>query len=290
MRKFSKIIISALKEDRTAADITTISLIAEGKIVRAELIAKSDGIICGLELFGEVFKSIDKRCTVRAAAKDGQKIKKGKVVLGIRGPARAILSGERTALNFIQHLSGIATLTSKFVSETRGTQAKIYDTRKTLPGLRELEKYAVRCGGGHNHRMHLADMALIKDNHLKFVESIAEAVNKIRQKRSGIKIEVECENLRQVREAVGSNADILMLDNMDTRTLNKAISLIKNNDRAKKRPEIEISGGVYLGNVRKFAKLGVDRISVGALTHSAPALDLSLEIEENYGTIKHSVK
>lgn len=278
MREFNKIIISALKEDRVGADITTTSLIDNAKIVRAKLIAKADGVICGLDLFGEVFKSIDKRCVVRAAVKDGQKISRGRAVLEIKGHARAILSGERTALNFIQHLSGIATLTSKFVGETRGTTAKIYDTRKTLPGLRELEKYAVRCGGGRNHRMHLADMAMLKDNHLKFVESIADAVKKIKQKSPGIKIEVECENLTQVREAVDSNADILMLDNMDTGTLKKAISLIKNNGRSMKRPEIEISGCVNLGNVRKFAKLGVDRISVGALTHSAQAMDLSLEI------------
>jgi nicotinate-nucleotide pyrophosphorylase (carboxylating) len=275
MTVFKKLIMDALKEDHADRDVTTRPLSGPDDMITGQLIVKSDGVLCGLEIFKEVFGLLDRRCKVKSGVKDGRKVRSGQVIATIAGPVRAVLAGERTALNFIQHLSGIATLTDRFVRETKGTKAKIYDTRKTLPGMRELQKYAVRCGGGCNHRMSLADMALIKDNHLKLAHGMQAAVAKIRKTAGRITVELECENLVEVKEATGSGADIVMLDNMDVPTLRAAIRIIRG---AKKKMEIEISGGVNLGTVKKFARLGVDRISVGALTHSVSALDISLEL------------
>ncbi|OEG69419.1 hypothetical protein ATZ36_09670, partial [Candidatus Endomicrobiellum trichonymphae] len=205
-------------------------------------------------------------------------IKRGDKVLEITGPACAILSGERTALNFLQYMSGIATLTNKFVTFTNNGRTKVYDTRKTTPGYRELAKYAVRCGGGANHRMGLYDKALIKDNHLKFVKDLTAEISEFRKKYKNISVEVECENIKQVKQALDSKADIIMLDNTAFENTKKMIDLIRKSSRKEYKPEIEISGGVNLKTAKKFARLDVDRISIGMITHSSSALDVTLEI------------
>ncbi len=278
MKDLKSLIQYALDEDNAHRDITSLSIIPSEKIVQARLVVKDEGIICGLKIFGEVFSLLDEKIKFKSAAKDGQKARKGKIAGILAGSARAILAGERTALNFIQHLSGIATLTSKFVQKVKGTKAKIYDTRKTLPGMRALAKYAVLCGGGCNHRFSLADMALIKDNHLTMVKDIQSAVKSVRDNNRGIKIEVECKNLNQVSLALQSKADLIMFDNMGINTIKKALKIVKDFSKfGSYHPQTEVSGGVTLNTVRSFAKTGVDRISVGALTHSAPSLDISLE-------------
>lgn len=273
-KKYSELIRQSLKEDAAFNDITTKAAIPAGETIKAELIAKQDGILCGLDVFRDVFYALDDQCRVVAHASDCRKVKSGQAIAEITGPARAILAAERTALNFIQRLSGIATLTNTFVEKIKGTKAKIYDTRKTAPGLRFLEKYAVRCGGGYNQRMNLEEMAMFKDNHLKITKDLGKAVQHIRKTRPEVKIEIECETVEQVKKAMELKADIIMLDNMPLSRLRQAATLIHKGNG----PQIEVSGGVNIINVRQFAKLGVDRISVGAVTHSAPTLDLSLEI------------
>lgn len=281
MENVKKIIKMALKEDSAWHDVTSRATIPENKFITADLVAKENGVVCGLDIVKEVFKTLDTKSCLKAYMKDGAKVSKGRVIARVAGPAKAILAGERTALNFLQHLSGVASLTRKFVDKARGTGAKIFDTRKTLPGLRSLEKYAVTCGGGHNHRMNLSDMALVKDNHISAVRDIAAAVSRIRKYRPKVKIEVECDTLPQVGEALAAGADIIMLDNMTPGEVKRAVDKIAafKKRSVKKHPEIEISGGINLQSVGKYAKLGCQRISVGALTHSAPALDISLEIK-----------
>ena len=237
--------------------------------------AKQEGIICGMSLIREIYRGIDKRCKVKLLAKDGSRVRKNKIIAEITGPARGVLAGERTVINFLQHLSGVATLTNKYVKLAKGSPSKIFDTRKTIPGLRALEKYAVTCGGGTNHRKDLGEMALIKDNHLKLIEDPSAMVHKAKNTNKDLIIEVECETLGQVKRMLQSGADIIMLDNMTRSQLKKAIKLIRN---AGKGVQIEISGGVNLKTVRGLARLGADRISVGAITHSAPAMDISMEI------------
>jgi len=276
--KISKLIQNALAEDKAYNDITTKSVIPKGMKTNASLLAKQDGIICGLKIFAQVFSYLDPSIKVRFFIKDGAKVRKGKIVAKLSGSARALLSGERTALNFIQHMSGIATLTAKYAGQMKGTKAKILDTRKTAPGLREIEKYAVSCGGGFNHRLDLSEMALIKDNHLKMIKNLPETIKRMKKKH--IKVEIEAETISQAEDILNSKADIIMLDNMSITEIRK-VSKIINEYKRKSNSKIktEISGGVNLKNVREYAKTGVDRISVGALTHSAPALDLSLEIQ-----------
>lgn len=275
MDTYRQLIRTALEEDKASEDVTTLALVPASTRISARLVSKKTGIICGMALFSAVFEELDPRCRINAFAADGDAVAAGTLLAEVRGPARAILSGERTALNFIQHLSGIATLTGLYVNRVRGTDARILDTRKTIPGFRDLAKYAVRCGGGENHRRDLSSMALIKDNHLG-IASIADAVRRVRRCSPGVPVEVECDTLAQVRLALAAGADIIMLDNMPMPRLKECIKLIR---RRKAHPLIEISGGVTLSTVRAFARLGVERISVGALTHSAPALDLSLEIQ-----------
>ncbi|MFC1501694.1 carboxylating nicotinate-nucleotide diphosphorylase [Elusimicrobiota bacterium] len=271
-----KSIAQALTEDGAKNDITTQLLIPKSANTNAKLVAKENGVICGLSIFKSVFKTLDKGIKVKSFVSDGSRVTKGKILAEIRGNARSILSGERTALNFLQHLSGIATLTNKYVKKIYGTKADIYDTRKTIPGLRKLAKYAVRCGGGKNHRMGLSDMILIKDNHLNNIKDLKRLIAKIKAKQKGIEIELECENIKQVKMGLDAKVDILMLDNMSIKNIKKAVSTVKRNKYSK--AQIEISGCVNLKTLRKYAKTGVDRISVGALTHSAPSLDLSLKI------------
>ncbi len=283
-RIVSGVISLALKEDAVLCDVTTLPVIGSKRKTSARFLAKQPGVVCGLNFAAKVFKTLDPRVTTRLLVKDGAQVKAGDVLAVVKGPARAIISGERTALNFLQHLSGIATCTRRFVDAVKGTGVKIYDTRKTVPGLRVLEKYAVVCGGGTNHRMDLAAMAMLKDNHLalmdgsskySFSENLSNAVRAIRKKYPKVKVEVECDTIQQLKDALLTKPDVVMLDNMRPAEIHRAVKIV---DGFKPRPLIEISGGINLKTVRKFAIKGADYISVGAITHSAPALDISLDI------------
>lgn len=266
------IIKLALKEDTPRGDITTEALIPKNKIISARFVAKASGVVCGLDIAGMVFKQLDKKIIFKKFADDGQKVENGCVIAKVTGKARAILTGERTALNFLQHLSGVATVTRMFVDKA-GENAKIYDTRKTTHLLRNLEKYAVRAGGGYNHRLNLSDMVLIKDNHLKMIKNKVVSKLKIRKLFGNKKVEIECQNFEQVKEFLKLKPDIIMLDNMDFGLMKKCIKYIRGHSKC----EIEVSGNVNLKTVKKIASLKPDRISVGKITHSAPALDISLE-------------
>ena len=264
----------ALEEDAADSDITSIATIATTRRARCRVVARKRGVIAGIPLAREAFRSRDSGAAVRTTVKDGQLVDAGAEVMFITASPRGLLSAERVALNFLQRLSGIATLTHEFVDAIAGTKAKILDTRKTTPGWRRLEKYAVRAGGGTNHRMDLGSAILIKDNHLAAVEGdIAVAVSRARAIAPGKPVEVECDNIDQVGAALAAGAEIIMLDNMSVGKLRQAVSLI---DGA---AVSEASGGVTLQTVRAIAETGVDWISVGALTHSAKALDLALDFE-----------
>ena len=268
------IVEAALREDIRSGDVTTDVLIPSGTMARASMVARESGVFCGLQMARLAFAVLDAAAKFTAIKADGETISAGETVLQIEGAARAILTAERVALNFVQRLSGIATLTRRFVEATAGTKARIADTRKTTPGLRLLEKYAVRCGGGANHRFALDDLILIKDNHIALCGGIAAVVRRAHEGSGhAVKIEVECDTLEQVREAVEARADIILLDNMPAGQLREAVAIIDGRAMAK------ASGGVNLDTVRAIAESGVDIISVGALTHSAPALDLGLDIE-----------
>ena len=265
-----KFIENALEEDIGAGDITTNAIISKRETATGKVIAKDDLIICGLEFFNYVFLCLDKKIIIDHKFLDGEKAQDGDVLLSFSGNTRALLSGERVALNILQRLSGIATLTSKFVKKVPES-IKILDTRKTTPGLRTLEKYAVRCGGGFNHRFGLYDAVLIKDNHIKAAGSITRAVEKIRKKiLHPLKIEVEVKNMEEIKEAIQTKCDVIMLDNMSSAHTKEAIKAI--NGKAK----VEISGNIGLHNIQKIAEIGIDFISIGALTHSAPAVDISM--------------
>jgi len=268
----------ALEEDSVFDDITTREFVPKDKQAKALLIANKDGILCGVDIFVKVFKVIDGKCKASLKMKDCARVKQGNKIAEITGPAYAILSGERTALNFLQHMSGIATLTSEFVASANNGKTKIYDTRKTVPGYRELAKYAVRCGGGINHRMGLADMVLIKDNHLELIGDLSVKISEFRKKHKDIPVEVECENMEQVKHALDAKADVIMLDNTTFKNTKIMVGFIRKYSTEKYRPEIEVSGGVNIKTVKEFAKLDIDRISVGIITHSSPALDFTLEI------------
>jgi nicotinate-nucleotide pyrophosphorylase (carboxylating) len=274
------IIETALAEDIGSGDITTMAVVDRNAEGGAEIIAKEDMVVAGALIAEAVFKTIDAKIEFKAFVKDGDGVKKGKTIAAVSGRLSAIFMGERVALNFLQRLSGIATLTSQFVNNIKGLKVKILDTRKTTPGLRILEKYAVRMGGGFNHRFGLCDGVLIKDNHIAAVGSIAEAVCKAREKApKNMLIEVEVKNLNEVKEAIIAGADVIMLDNMKPSLMKQAVKIIG------KAALIEASGGVNLKNIRAIAKTGVDFISVGALTHSARAVDISLEVVTT-GSIK----
>jgi nicotinate-nucleotide pyrophosphorylase (carboxylating) len=278
MNTLNSLIKIALEEDGVFNDITSKEFVPEHSIAKAVLIANKDGVLAGIDVFVKVFKTLNNNCQFTIKKKDGEALKKGDKVLYISGPARAILSGERTALNFLQYMSGIATLTNLFVKAIGSSKAKIYDTRKILPGYRELAKYSVRCGGGTNHRKCLSDMVLIKDNHLKFINNLTFAISDFRKKYRDIKIEVECEVLDEVKKALLAKADVIMLDNTTYKTVYEMIDVIKENSTEYYRPEIEISGGINFDTIKEFAELDIDRISIGMITHSAPVLDLTLEI------------
>ncbi|TET22549.1 MAG: carboxylating nicotinate-nucleotide diphosphorylase, partial [Candidatus Aminicenantes bacterium] len=262
----------ALREDMPQGDITSESIIPMDSISRAIILAKEEGILAGIYVVERVFKIIEASVLFERYFKDGQRIKKGDKIAALKGPSISILKGERTALNFIQRLSGIATATQKYVKAVQGTRTKVLDTRKTTPGLRILEKYAVKMGGGKNHRLNLSEMVLIKDNHLKIVGSISEAVKSARKRvKRGIKIEVETSNLDEVKEAFQGGADMIMLDNMSLRKMKEAVQWVKG------RVILEVSGNINLHRAKQIAALGVDFISVGSLTHSNKSLDISME-------------
>jgi nicotinate-nucleotide pyrophosphorylase (carboxylating) len=263
---------AALREDMPEGDVTSDSIIPAGARSEAYFLAKEDGILAGLAVAARVFERIDPAVIFIERFRDGASFGKSDKLARVKGPTAALLKGERTALNFLQHLCGVATVTRRFVEAVAGTKTRILDTRKTLPGLRLLDKYAVRAGGGTNHRVSLSDMVLIKDNHLRHVGSVAEAVRRARSRvRAGVRIEVEAANLLQVREALAAGADMIMLDNMPLETMRQAVGL------AGGRVPLEASGNMTLDRVRSVAETGVDYISVGALTHSARAVDISLD-------------
>lgn len=272
--KVLPIIMSALREDLGAGDITGAVVLEKDINITASIIAKRQCILCGIDIAKWVFSTLDERVIFNPLRKDGDRLKKNKRAASLKGSARTILTGERSALNFLSRLSGISTLTHSFVEKLRGSKASIFDTRKTTPGLRELEKYAVRIGGGSNHRMGLWDQVLIKDNHLALC-SMGNAIKKAKA-RHYKDIEVEVDDLNRFKVALEAGADIIMLDNMKIEDVRKAVKL--NKKKKSPRPLIEYSGGVRLEDVAKIAKTGVDRISVGFLTHSAPSIDFSLEI------------
>jgi len=275
---FERIVDLALAEDLRYGDATTQALITAGAKCRAYLVARSDGIVAGLKIAGFVFNRVDGDLKFKELVKDGDGVHPGNRLAVIEGNAAGILSAERTALNFLQRLSGIATETAKYVEKVSGTKAYITDTRKTTPGLRVLEKYAVRMGGGHNHRRHLGDGILIKDNHLAVLGavgiSVAAAVKRaVQNAPNDLKVEVEVEYPGQAEEALSAGADVIMLDNMSLDKIKKAVKLVKG------QAQMEASGGIDMDNVRAVAETGVDFISIGALTHSIRALDISLEVE-----------
>lgn len=268
------IIRDALNEDIGPGDITTDAILREDRLAEAILLAKEPMVIAGLEVFKRVFQFLSTNTDFVTPFHDGEDIKTGTKIGTLRANLSVILKGERTALNFLQRMSGISTLTKMYINAVSDYDVKILDTRKTTPGMRYLEKYAVLMGGGHNHRMGLFDGIIIKDNHIKAVGSISKAIKRAKKRASHtVKIEVEAENLNQVQEAIESGADIIMLDNMSPELMKKAVEM------GKGRVLFEASGGVDLSNIREIADTGVDSISIGAITHSARAVDISLEIE-----------
>jgi nicotinate-nucleotide pyrophosphorylase (carboxylating) len=269
------LVAAALEEDDTKHDITTAATVLSDRRARCRIVARKKGVIAGLPLAVEAFTQLDKAVTIRIEHDDGARVRPDTSVMFLSGHARGLLSAERVALNFLQRLSGIATLTAQYVEAIKGTGAHILDTRKTTPGFRRLEKYAVRAGGGLNHRMNLSSNVLIKDNHLAAAEGdIGIAVKRARDVApAGMKVEVECDTLDQVKRAIDAGADVILLDNMSLLEMREAVRQVEGG------AVVEASGGVTLETVRPIAETGVNWISVGALTHSAPALDLGLDFD-----------
>lgn len=267
-----ELILSALKEDVTSEDITTNAVFQKYTFAKVELICKQEGIICGLEVFKRVFELLDNSVEVEFFAADGNRVKKGELLAEVKGDIKVLLSGERTALNFLQRMSGIATYTNKAVQKLKGSNIRLLDTRKTTPNMRIFEKYAVKIGGGVNHRYNLSDGVLLKDNHISGAGSIKKAVELAKSYSPFVrKIEVEVENLDMCKQALESGADIIMLDNMSVEDMKSAVKLIGG------RALTECSGNITLENIDRILDTGVDFVSCGGLTHSAPILDLSLK-------------
>lgn len=286
IKKVNEIVKAALKEDIGPIDVTTTSLIQKATSARADIVAGEDGVACGLKVSEAVFEFLDPDVKFRPEVKDGDPIYADKVICYIEGPARAILTGERTALNFLARLSGVATATRAFAKKCEPYGVKVMDTRKTTPGLRYLEKYAVKAGGGYNHRMGLWDQVLIKDNHLKIISSVVHkqkssiALDRIlkdlrRRIQKNVKIEIEVASLDEFDEAIKGMPDIIMLDNMSPAEVKRALDSRK---RSAATPLIEVSGGITLDNIEEYARSRPDMISVGSITHSARSLDLSMEV------------
>lgn len=265
-------ILNTLKEDITSEDVSTNAVMPEDKNGRADLICKQDGVICGLGIFERTFKLLDENSHFETEVKDGDFVKKGQIIGVIYGDIKALLSGERTGLNYLQRMSGIATITKEYAAALEGYKTVLLDTRKTTPNMRPFEKYAVTVGGGKNHRYNLSDGVLLKDNHIGAAGSITKAITMAKEYAPFVrKIEIETETLDQVQEAVNAGADIIMLDNMDNETMKKAVELIGG------RAETECSGNVTKERLKEIAEIGVDFVSCGALTHSAPIMDISLK-------------
>lgn len=270
-----KLIELALAEDVGDGDITTDNIVPSGIRRKAKMVAKADGVVAGLPVAEMVFRKLDRDLVWNELTPDGTKVKSGDVMVEFEGSYRALLTGERTALNFLQRLSGIATMSAIYADAVKDFQTVILDTRKTLPGFNKLDKYAVRTGGASNHRIGLHDMAMIKDNHIEVAGGITAAVTAVRNSiEHGIKIEVETTTLEQVQEAIDAKVDIIMLDNMDVATMRKGVELIAG------RAKTEASGNITLERLREIAATGVDYISIGALTHSVSAMDISQRIED----------
>ncbi len=272
MLNADELILNALKEDVNSEDVSTNAVMPEYRLGEVELLCKEDGVIAGLPVFARVFELLDAKTEVTLFAKDGDEVKKGQKLGVIRGDIRVLLSGERTALNYLQRMSGIATYTHSIAVLFEGSKTKLLDTRKTTPNMRIFEKYAVKVGGGYNHRYNLSDGVLLKDNHIGAAGSVAKAVAMAKEYAPFVrKIEIEVENLDMFKEALAAGADIIMLDNMSVEDMKEAVRL------AEGKAEIECSGNVTRENVERLINIGVDYISSGALTHSAPILDLSLK-------------
>lgn len=268
------LIKNAIKEDINYIDVATDYLLDENEVSEAVFIAKADGVLCGIDVAMRVFQLLDEGFTCVLHKKDGDEIKKGDLIAELKGKTVRLLKGERTALNLIQHMSGIATLTNECVKQTIGTKATIADTRKTLPGLRSLQKYAVTCGGGRNHRYNLSDCAMLKDNHIDAKGGITPAVKALREKIGHtVKIEVETRTLDEVKEALAAGADIIMLDNMSNETMAEAVKIVDS------KALLEASGNLTKERLHSVAQLGVDILSIGALTHSVEAFDISMRMK-----------
>lgn len=273
-KQIDKIVLNALEEDMPYGDVTTDNLIPENDVTEAKFIAKAEGVIAGMPVAARVFELIDNRISIEIFKNDGDKVVKGDIIAILRGPTAGILKGERTALNLMQRLSGIATRTSVFAELVKDYKVSVVDTRKTTPGLRYLEKYAVRCGGGRNHRYSLSDAVMLKDNHIAAGGGIIPAVEKVRANiPHTVKIEVEVEDMEMVREAVEAGADIIMLDNMNEAAMAEAVKYIDG------RALVEASGDVTEERICAIAETGVDIISIGRITHSVKALDISLRFK-----------
>ncbi len=274
VKQIDKVVLNALEEDMPYGDVTTDNLIPDGDFTEAKLIAKADGVIAGIPVAARVFELIDSRTSLDVLKNDGERVQKGDIIAILRGPTAAVLKGERTALNLLQRMSGIATRTRVFADLVKDYRVSVADTRKTTPGLRYLEKYAVRCGGGRNHRYSLSDAVMLKDNHIAAGGGILPAVRSVRANiPHTVKVEVEVENMEMVREAVASGADIIMLDNMDETRMAEAVKYIGG------RALVEASGDVTEERIRAIAETGVDIISIGCITHSVKALDISLRFK-----------
>lgn len=272
--KIDDVIKTAILEDINYIDTTTDLMIPADARTTARFMAKAEGVVCGLEIALRVFQLLDATFTARILMPEGSQVKPGDIIAELEGSTRFLLKGERTALNLLQHLSGIASATNRAVKIVEGTNASITDTRKTLPGLRAMQKYAVTVGGGKNHRFNLSDGAMLKDNHIDAAGGIPQAVATVREKLGHmVKLEVETRNLEEVRQALDAGADVIMLDNMDCPTMKAAVELVSG------RALLEASGGITDENLRAVAETGVDIISIGALTHSVKALDISMKIQ-----------
>jgi nicotinate-nucleotide pyrophosphorylase (carboxylating) len=272
LQSAERLIVSAIAEDIGSGDATTLAVLPPAMKAKAVIMAKADGIVAGLPVVKAVYARGDSRVTVAPVIHDGTRVKNADVLVNLEGPGVSILSYERIALNFLQRLSGIATYADAFVQAVQGTRAVILDTRKTTPGYRALEKYAVRIGGAQNHRHGLYDMLLVKDNHIRAAGSISLAVRRARDGYPSLPLEVEVKSLEELKEALSLPVDVILLDNMDLSAIRQSVALVNN------RVPLEVSGGVRLENVRDIAATGVNYISIGALTHSAPALDISLDL------------